>query len=189
MRNWLGPNLWHPTDLQKISRRGMVLDVRTGPNRYTVWPETRDRHWASAAEFRAALNFAGNGMPRSRMVEDGSLAPWNLELTADLQGSIARAGEDVPSPVRTPSGSKAETWNELDRWCRVLEGKEPESGRNNTLNHVAYFQGADAVSAGHPEQLVRERLMTAAAASNTPGAAATIQSGLTSGLRARHART
>jgi hypothetical protein len=186
MRNWLGSNLWHPVDIRKVSRRGLVLDVRTGPNRYTVWPESRDRHWASAAEFRAALEFAGNGMPQSRMVEDGSLAPWNLELTPDLRGSIARAGEDRVPQVRQ-SGGVAATWNELDRWCKVLEGKEPESGRNNTLNHVAYFQGADAIAAGHSEQLVRERLLTAAAASNTPGAAATINSGLTSGLRDRHA--
>lgn len=186
MRNWLGSNLWHPTDPRKISRRGMVLDVRTGPNRYTVWPETRDRHWASAVEFRSALEFAGNGMPRSRMVEDGSLAPWNLELTPDLQGSIARAGEDSTPQVRA-SGGLAETWNELERWCAKLEQMEPESGRNNTLNHVAYFQGADAIAAGHSEQLVRSRLVNAAAASGTPGASATITSGLTSGLRARHA--
>lgn len=186
MRNWLGSNLWHPVDARKISRRGMVLDVRTGPNRYTVWPESLDRHWATATEFRAALNFAGNGMPRSRMVEDGSLAPWNLEMTPELRGSISRAGEDSTPRVR-PSGGLAETWTELDRWCRVLESKEPESGRNNTLNHVAYFQGADAIASGHPEQLVRDRLVTAAAASGTPGAAATITSGLTSGLRDRHA--
>lgn len=186
MRNWLGSNLWHPVDARKISRRGMVLDVRTGPNRYTVWPESLDRHWATAAEFRAVLDFAGNGMPRSRMVEDGALAPWNLEMTPELRGSISRAGEDSTPRVR-PTGGLAETWNELDRWCRVLEGKEPESGRNNTLNHVAYFQGADAIVAGHPEQLVRDRLMIAAAASETPGAAATITSGLTSGLRDRYA--
>lgn len=187
MRNWLGTNLWHPVDGKKISRRGLVLDVRTGPNRYTVWPESRDRHWASAVEFRSALDFAGNGMPRDRMVTDGSLAPWNLEMTPELRGSIARAGEDRVPQVRV-SGGVAETWNELDRWCSVLESKEPESGRNNTLNHVAYFQGSDAIAAGHPEQVVRARLMKAAAASNTPGAAATITSGLTSGLRDRHAR-
>jgi hypothetical protein len=186
MRNWLGPNLWHPTDLRKISRRGMVLDVRTGANRYTVWPESRDRRWASAAEFRAALEFAGNGMPADRMVEDGSLAPWNLEMTPELRGSISKAGEDRAPQVRL-SGGVAETWNELERRCRVLEGMEPESGRNNTLNQVAYFAGADAVASGHSEQLVRDRLLTAAAASNTPGAAATITSGLTSGLRDRHA--
>ena len=186
MRRWLGPNLWHPVDLGKISRRGLVLDVRTGPNRYTVWPESLDRRWATAAEFRAALEFAGNGMPASRMVEDGGLAPWNLELTPELRESISRVGEDRAPQVRS-SGGVAETWNELERWCKVLEGKEPESGRNNMLNQVAYYQGADAVAAGHSEQLVRSRLMTAAAASNTPGAAATITSGLTSGLRERHA--
>lgn len=186
MRNWLGPNMWHPVDKGKISRRGMVLDVRTGPNRYTVWPDDRDRRWASAPEFRAALEFAGNGMPKPLMVEDGHLAPWNMELTPELQESISRVGEDRVQQVRA-SGGLAETWNELERWCRVLESKEPESGRNNTLNQVAYYQGAAAVAAGHSQQLVRDRLSTAAAASNTPGAAATITSGLTSGLRVRHA--
>lgn len=186
MRRWMGPNLWHPVSIQKISRRGLVLDVRTGANRYTVWPESMDRHWVSAVEFRSALEFAGNKMPASRMVEDGSLAPWNLELTPELLSSIARVGEDPVPQVRV-RGGLAETWNELDRWCKVLEGKEPESGRNNMLNQVAYYQGADAVAAGHDYDLVRERLTSAAAASNTPGASATITSGMTAGLSDRHA--
>lgn len=190
MRQWLGD--WHGTDASKVSRRGMVLDIRTGEHRYTIWPgsESRDRHWASMAEFSAAVRFAGKGMPAHRMIDNGDLAPWNLEMTDDLRERIARAGSDqVSRPALRLDGSEEDrtlAWKELERWAVVLEKMGPESGRNNTLNQTAYFAGANAIAAGHTEDTVRGRLLQAAAASNTPGAEATITSGLTSGLRDRH---
>src|SRR6478735_9960665 len=46
MRKWLGD--WHGTDAGKITRRGLLLDVRTGANRYVVWPDASgeaNRRW------------------------------------------------------------------------------------------------------------------------------------------------
>lgn len=190
MKDWLGRGMWDGVDAQKISRRGMILDVRTSGSKYLIWPGpgARDRHWASAAEFRSALNFAGRGMPHSRMIQNGDQAPWNLEMTPELQDKIARLGADrVDRPAVVRSGDIGPALRELERWCRMLEQMDPESGRNNRLNNIAFYAGADAIAAGVPEDKVRARLLQAAARSNTPGAAATISSGLTSGAD-RHVR-
>lgn len=188
MRAWLGD--WHGTDSSKVSRRGMVLDVRTGEYRYTIWPgpESRDRHWASLAEFSSSVRFAGRGMPTHRVVQDGSEAPWNLVMDDDLRERIKLVGADkIVRPDAQPLGDAQETWAELERWAGILEKREPKTGRNSLLNQIAYYSGADAISAGHTEDRVRARLMQAAIVCGTHGAEATITSGLTSGLRDRYA--
>jgi hypothetical protein len=195
MKTWLAVDTWDGTDSGKIARRGILLDVRTGERRYVVWPGdgARDRRWVARSEFVAALQFAGRGMPSWRIVTDGSLAPWNIPMDDELRGRIARAGADAVT--RSPlvfDGSEADlalSWRELERWALMIEKMGPESGRNNSLNRTAYFSGADAIRAGHPMEKVEQRLLQAAAISNTPGARATVQSGLTSGLRDRHGNT
>lgn len=180
MRAWLGD--WHGTDAGRITRRGLLLDVRTGAGRYAVWPDSRERgrRWASAAEFRAALEFSGRGMPRGRMVQDGTAAPWNLEMSVELRAWIAKAGKDAPpvvAVVAVPGGAAA-AWEELEYWCRALERMEPETGRNNALNKTAFLSGRPAVASGIPEETVEARLLAAAEKCGCPGAAATIRSGL-----------
>lgn len=193
MQQWLGKGMWDGQDAAKVSVRGMVLDVRTGGKRYTVWPGegSRDRKWITRQQFLYALNNVGRGMPTSFMQQNGDLAPWNLEMNDDLREAIARAGQDtIPRPTLRLDGSEADrslAWSELERWARMIEKMDPESGRNNKLNQTAYYAGADAIKAGFSEDAVRERLLTAAQISNTPGAEATITSGLTSGWRDRYA--
>jgi hypothetical protein len=194
MRAWLGTGMWDAMDTSKISRRGLILDVRTGAHRYTVFPgpESRDRRWVPPKEFVAQLKFAGQGMPAARMVQDGSQAPWNLEMNDDLRDRIARAGADkVSRPKLALDGSEADqrlALQELRRWSDLIAKMGPDTGRNNSLNRTAYHSGADAIAAGVPEDRVRQILLDAAQSSHTPGAEATINSGLTSGLRDRYAR-
>lgn len=190
-REWLGD--WDGVDAKKVSRRGLLIDIRTGPNRYTVWPgkESRDRRWVPFTEFRDQMMFAGRGMPRDRMVQDGSLAPWNRVMNDDLRERIKQAGTDnkATRPALKLDGSAADmalAWREFERWASMLDKMGPESGRNNALNTTAYHSGADAIAAGHSEERVRARLLAAATRNGTPGAEATITSGLTSGLRDHH---
>jgi hypothetical protein len=74
------------------------------------------------------------------------------------------------------------TWAELERWIDRLETMGAKTGRNNTLNAVAYYAGSKAVMAGHGYQEVRERLIAAGTAVGTHGIAATVDSGLSSGI-------
>jgi hypothetical protein len=177
MRQWLGD--WHGTDKSKVGRRGILLDVRTGAARYAVWPETRDRRWVTLAEFTAALQFAGRGMPSWRMVADGSRAPWNLAMTDELRARIAKVDDDPPQTVSASDAVSASwAWKELDHWCQRLEQMPPESGRNNALNRTAFLAGRQAIQAGWPTERVENRLRLAAARCQCPGAEATIRSGL-----------
>jgi hypothetical protein len=190
MRAWLGTGMWDAMDTSKISRRGLILDVRTGAHRYTVFPgpESRDRRWVPPKEFVAQLKFAGQGMPAARMVQDGSQAPWNLEMTDDLRDRIERAGEvRLPRTKPMPHDQKFHL-RRLKRWASVLAKKQPETGRNNDLNLAAYDPGTDAIVSGTPEDTVRQILRDAARASGTPGLEATLNSGLTAALRGRYAR-
>jgi hypothetical protein len=175
MRSWLRD--WDGTDPRKVGRRGFLLDVRTGAGRYAVWPGgTGGRRWIVGPEFSAALGFAGRGMPASRMVTDGTGAPWNLAEVPQLpEVSVA------PAAVGTAGGGadgKAAAWLDLTRWCRQMEQMEPETGRNNFLNKTAYLTGRAAIAAGWPEEKVFRRLLAAAQRCGCPGAEATIRSGL-----------
>jgi hypothetical protein len=195
MTSWLAMEPWDGTDKSKVGRRGILLDVRTGDRRYVIWPGqgARDRRWVALGEFTAALQFAGRGMPSWRMVTHGEQAPWNLAMTDELREKIARIGADaVTSSPLAFDGSDADrnlAWRELERWASMIEKMAPETGRNNSLNRTAYFSGSDALRAGWPREAVENRLIKAALISGTPGADATIASGLNSGLRDRHGNT
>jgi hypothetical protein len=56
------------------------------------------------------------------------------------------------------------------------------SGRNNRLNQIAYYSGAKCVMAGHSLETVRARLCQVGEEVGTHGVAATVASGLSSGL-------
>jgi hypothetical protein len=193
MRSWLRD--WHGTDRSKVTVKGMVLDVRTGAHRYTVWPGegARDRRWVTVAEFRDAINAAGRGMPKDRLITDGTRAPWNREMTPELAQKISEFGQDnyFTQHLRF-DGSRSDklaAWYQLADWCGRLAKMSPESGRNNRLNATAYHAGAAAIHAGVPLDAVRRELLTAAAACSCPGAEPTIESGLRSGLaRLGHGR-
>ena len=190
MRAWLGD--WHGTDRTKISRTGLLLDVRTGANRYVVWPDESGepgRRWAGAGEIREILSWAKVGMPDRCLVPDGAAAPWNLELTGELLAEIARAGAYVPRPDGVTADGQVRggvdyAARELQRWCGKLETMPPDTGRNSMLNKISYFAGTRAIKAGMTEQQVRTRLRTAALRSglNENETDATITSGLVSGL-------
>lgn len=184
MRRWLDD--WHGTDRTKISRRGFLMDVRTGDNRYAVWPEI-DRRWASAAELVDNMRSVAGPMPTHRMVLDGSKAPWNLVRTPELEAEITAIGESVAriNVVHNSDGSlhKGYALSELTRWCQRLAAMPADSGRNNMLNKVAYFSGARAIRAGMDPDRVRQALRDAAYACGLEPAETdlTIESGLRGG--------
>lgn len=187
--NWLDD--WHPTDERKVSRRGLVLDFRTGARRYVVLPDGGARRWAGRGEFLDAVRWAGAGIPPWRMVTEGEgrQAPWNLEMTPALSAHIGRYEAGAAA-----DGFGGDGWADgpgldlgaleaqLEMWCGRLAGMEPESGRNNALNRIAFFDGAACIRAGMARGEVEEKLRAAAAACDCPGAEGTIRSGLDSGL-------
>ena len=190
MKRWLED--WHGTDANKITRRGLLLDVRTGANRYVVWPEgsgEANRRWASAGEVRDMVSYRRYGMRPSRLISDGAAAPWNLPMTSELAAEIERIGSYTPRPDGiTPSGKVQGGMDyaakELTRWCGKLAAMRPDSGRNNMLNQIAFYAGTRAIAAGMPENKVRGALEKAALTCGMRESeiAATISSGLSSGL-------
>lgn len=192
MKRWLGD--WHGTDASKITRRGLLLDVRTGANRYVVWPEQSgeaNRRWASAGEVRDMVSYRRYRMQPGRLIADGSAAPWNLTVSGDLAAEVDRIGSYTPRPDGVTASGKVQggmdyAVKELTRWCGNLAAMSPDSGRNNMLNKIAYYAGSRAVAAGVPEVKVRAALTKAALASGMHEAEVngTINSGLASGMSA-----
>lgn len=185
MKSWLGD--WHGTDTGKISRRGFLMDVRTGDNRYAVWPDV-DRRWVTADEFRTELIWAGMRIPEHRLVPYGNRAPWNMPMTEKLAALIATFKDTAPKIdiVRNRDGAVNVSYamRELKRWCSKLAGMPPDSGRNNMLNQISFYAGARAIAAGRPEDLVRQQLRDAALRSGMHAGEIdqTISSGLNAGL-------
>jgi hypothetical protein len=193
MAQWLsGQGGWDPTDGRRAGRRGFLVDVRTGANRYVVWPGGDPvRRWLSRREFGRVLQQQLVGMPAWRMA-DGSAgsarAPWAVD-TADpwLAGWIGehRGGSEIDVSGWQFDGSDTEmeaAWAEMERWLARLESMPEGSGRNNRLNQIAYYSGAKAVMAGHSLETVRARLCQVGEEVGTHGVAATVASGLSSGL-------
>ncbi len=186
MSQWLKD--WHGTDKTKITRRGLLMDVRTGENRYVVWPEV-DRRWATLGEFRDEVVGLTVGMPRDRMIASGDRAPWNLEMTPALTAKIAKFEEQAGAVtiVRSDDGSisRKHAHSELERWCGYLVAMPPNSGRNNKLNQIAFYAGARAIKSGMDAQSVRDRLVRAASRAGLEAneTEATITSGLSAGLK------
>jgi hypothetical protein len=229
MALWLGD--WHGTDPGKVGVRGWLLDLRTGPGRYVVWPGPEfgwlsDRGWARPGEYRAAMSWARRGMRRTMwpvqdpdLVLDGhgetygpghgpgsirSVAPWlqarvAAEVGPDAVDELARwqvsyrdSGGYTSDDVRAWADGlvgdidavQEAAVAQLDRWCERLAGMGPESGRKNLLNATGFGPGARAaVSGALSLDEVRDRMTQAATACGCPGAAATIRSGLESGVR------
>lgn len=191
MRQWLDD--WHGTDVSKVSRRGFLVDVRTGPNRYVVWPgQSRDRRWMALGELLRAWPVK-NHMPAHRLVESGELAPWNRPMDDELRAKIRGLERDAPvaDPVVADHlglggvTSRTVAENDLRRWSTYLASMPADSGRNNKLNQIAYYQGARAITAGVPEPVVRQRLTIAAQRCGMMDREIepTITSGLSSGLQ------
>ncbi|HEX8321572.1 bifunctional DNA primase/polymerase [Longimicrobium sp.] len=202
MASWLGPlGGWDGTDEKKAGRRGFLVDVRTGSNRYAVWPgSAAERRWISRREFGAVLARALVGMPPWRMVpagdkKDGGNAPWSVDMGDQwLQGWISErsGGGEISLEGLTFSGEDAElemTWAELERWLARLERMGAGQGRNNALNQAAYFSGSRCIAAGWPVDTVRARIIEVGEAVGTHGVRATVESGLGSGLAALRKQT
>lgn len=163
LRRWLDD--WDGTDEAKVSRRGYLLDFRTGENRYAVWP-AGDRYWASPRELFTDMARVAGQIPAHRLKVDGSAAPWNLVRTPELEKEIeaVNAAASRITVVKNADGSihQGHAVSELSRWCRQLAAMGPDSGRNSMLNKIAFFAGSRAIRAGIPEQTVRDRLEQAA---------------------------
>jgi len=190
MAAWLGPaGGWSGTDEAVAGMRGFLLDVRTGSNRYVVWPGQHPaRRWMSFADFTEVIRGQLYGMPAWRMGPADGKAPWSVDTAEpwirDWIDSRTGGVEIEMGPLNF-DGSDAElewTWAELERWIGRLEQMGAKTGRNNMLNAVAYHAGSKAVMAGHGYSEVRERLVAAGAAVGTHGIGATVDSGLSSGI-------
>jgi hypothetical protein len=195
---------WHGTDPKKAGRRGFMVDVRTGANRFVVWPGgdvLGQRRWIGRQEFGRVLQQALVGMPPWRMAQppdpkDGGHLPWAVDTSdAWLSAWIAEhrggAEVDLDGLVFDGTGSEADqmtaldqTWADLERWLTRLERMAEGSGRNNALNQVAYYSGARCVAAGHSVEAVRARLVEVGEAVGTHGVRATVESGLSAGVQA-----
>jgi hypothetical protein len=193
MAQWLAPlGGWDPTSEAKAGRRGFLVDVRTGVNRYVVWPgEHPDRRWISRGEFWAReMAPIRSALLPSRLVswDAGDRAPWAVDTgPAGIAGWIDdhRGGTEIDLGGMTLDGSDGEleaTWAELERWLARLESMGAGQGRNNALNQVAYYSGSKAVAAGHSLETVRSRIIEVGESVGTHGVAATVGSGLSSGL-------
>lgn len=198
LADWLGPaGGWDATDGKKAGRRGFLLDVRTGENRYVVWPGSDPaRRWMGLGEFGRKVGALRRDIPDWRKVTGAAAfkAPWSVDMhgtEADLawlkgwidqhsggSGEISMEGLEF-------SGSDDEldlTWSEMERWLARLERMGPGTGRNNALNQVAYFSGARCIAAGHSREAVRNRLMDVGESVGTHGVRATVESGLSAGM-------
>lgn len=198
MSQWLaGAGGWHGTDAKKVGRRGFVVDVRTGANRFVVWPGgdvLGERRWISRQAFGRVLNSVLVGMPSWRMAAplgspwtvDTVSDPWVKDWIAEHQGGAEVDLEGLGIGEGDAAGDQAldGTWGDLERWLARLERMAPGAGRNNALNQVAYFSGARAVAAGHPVEAVRARLVEVGEQVGTHGVRATVESGLNAGLAA-----
>lgn len=191
MAQWLYS--WHSTDEGIAGRRGFCFDVRTGFNRYVVWPGQHPaRRWISPAEFGEVVRQALIGMPAWRMVPSNPdrPGPWQIDATdpTTAERIFTHTQKDLPDISdlwRSESGMASDmerTWEELERACDRLLKMEPGSGRNNALNQVAYFSGVRAIVAGHPDQDVADKLITVAEQAGTHGVKATTASGLRAGM-------
>lgn len=200
MSQWLAKfGGWHGTDEKQAGRRGFLVDVRTGANRYAVWPSGDGsggggRRWLARAEFGRVLQRQLVGMPAWRMVSAGAgqlggQAPWVVDTREPgLAGWIQAhgGGGEIDMTGWAFDGSDSEmeaAWAEMERWLARLEGMGAGQGRNNALNKIAYFSGAKCVMAGHSAETVRARLVEVGETVGTHGVAATVGSGLRSGLR------
>lgn len=200
MSQWLASHGgWDGTDPHKAGRRGFLVDVRTGENRFVVWPgsdASGQRRWITRQAFGRVLSRALVGMPAWRMVpaadEGGQgMPPWAVD-TADswLKGWIGehRGGAEIDLDGLRPSSEAdgelalEQTWADLERWLARLERMGPGTGRNNSLNAVAYHSGTRCVVAGHPLEAVRARLIQVGEQVGTHGVRATVESGLSAGL-------
>jgi hypothetical protein len=197
MSQWLGAQGgWHGTDEKQAGRRGFLIDVRTGVNRFVVWPgedSLGQRRWVSVGEFGQVVGRVLAGMPAWRRA-DGTkngapVAPWNIAPKNQdwLAEWIAqhKASAEIDTAGYTFEGLASEmdsSWDELERWCGRLEGMAPGQGRNNRLNQIAYYSGAKAVACGHALEVVRARLVEVGEGVGTHGVGATVDSGLRSGL-------
>ena len=200
MTDWLaGYGLgWDGTDAAKAGRRGLLLDVRTGVNRYVVWPGGDPaRRWLAVGDFARTISGLRAEMLDRTLVggPDAGKAPWLVD-TADpwMAGWIEehRGGAgDISLEGLSFTGEDAElevTWAEMERWLARLESMAAGSGRNNALNQIAYFSGARCVAAGHPVEVVRARLIEVGEAVGTHGVGATVDSGLGAGLASLRAQ-
>lgn len=199
MTDWLaGAGGWHGTDEGKAGRRGLCLDVRTGDNRFAVWPggdAVGVRRWIGRSVFwRTVVAPVRDGLPPWRSVyastggvaPGGGLAPWLVD-TADAWTAGWIADQQQGAEIVLPDVVDGETgmefaWAELERWLQRLARMAPGAGRNNALNSTAYFSGSACVAAGWPLETVRARLVEVGAGVGTHGVAATVESGLRAGV-------
>lgn len=197
MSEWLGgAGGWAATDPGKAGRRGFLLDVRTGDNRYVVWPgddALGQRRWIAFGEFAALIRRLRSEMPAWRLLDDPALsarAPWAVDTLGDawLRGWIEEhsgGSGEIPLDGLEFTGSDTEldlTWAELEKWLGRLAGMAAGSGRNNALNQAAYYSGSRCIAAGHSVAAVRARLIEVGEEVGTHGVRATVESGLSAGM-------
>ena len=206
LNRWMAQWLinWHGTDEKVAGQRGFCYDVRTGFNRYVVWPGQHPaRRWINPGEFWERLSVQLGeytdprdgkkklAIPAHRLAPTERKAPWQVDLLTDE--TVAKivyedaAGEvpDISDLWLTEDGSVADaekTWAELESWCARLLKMEPGSGRNNALNALGFFAGTRCIAAGHSPESVEAKIIETGTKAGTHGIRATTASGLRAGL-------
>jgi hypothetical protein len=202
MAEWLGSWGWHGTSVDGLGRRGLLVDVRTGSNRYVVWPGSSalgDRRWVDLGEFARLIGRLRADVLPDWLVpgEASGKAPWVVDTVGDpwLAGWIAEnqgGSGDISLEGLTFTGEDSElelTWAELERWLERLRGRAPGTGRNNLLNQVAYYSGTRCIAAGHSVESVRKKIIEVGESVGTHGVRATVDSGLNAGMQAIRSQT
>lgn len=176
------------------------IELRVGSRSYALWGEGLDgRRFLSAEEFGQRLAASSLVAPPA----GGAIAEWGPPWLAgeervvfgkplgEWQGSHV-SSDQAFSPLEI---SALGDWDlalaRLEKACARLAAA-PDGTKNNTLNAVAFYQGAEALwaaqQAGNGEQAMVDvtKLLGAAYWAEKPwdkGGKATIASGLTSGLK------
>jgi hypothetical protein len=163
MAGWLADQgRWSSGDVSKVGFRGFCVDVRTGENRFVVWPDGRERKWVGLDVFGAMVGRMRRELPSWRRVADADGAPWNLKIGPELgswlaeQANYGQVDVSFLGEVTDAEFLMLDLEEASDRLAELSEGS-----RNNRLNSLAFHLGSKVVWAGASVEDVKAVLRSA----------------------------